>query len=107
MLNQHSILLLAPGRRHSLCVSHARFALFNIQRDIRVSDPSEKAIPLTKQYGVNRKTIAEWRRREAMSDEPIDPKNPLASFSPRAVKMSVYDRTQMSHTQPQLPSGRR
>ena len=31
---------------------------------------------LAKRYGVNRKTIAKWKGRDSVSDEPMGPKNP-------------------------------
>ncbi len=52
-----------------------------VRRAIQNSQESLRA--LAKRYGINQKTVAKWKNREAVSDLPTGPKEPImASSSP-------------------------
>ncbi|QXX75471.1 hypothetical protein MHY1_02292 [Methylovirgula sp. HY1] len=50
-----------------------------VRRAIQNSQASLRA--LAKDYGINQKTVAKWKKREAVSDLPTGPKAPHAGLA--------------------------
>src|SRR5690606_2283873 len=48
-----------------------------IRRSIQCSQKTVSA--LAKQHGINRKTVAKWRRRQTVQDAPMGPKRPCST----------------------------
>jgi transposase-like protein len=48
-----------------------------VRRAIQHSQESLRA--LAKRYGINQKTVAKWKRRSSVSDQPMGPKEPRSS----------------------------
>ena len=49
-----------------------------VRRAIQHSQASIKS--LAKRYGVNHKTVAKWKQRHAVHDDPMGPKQPARPF---------------------------
>lgn len=51
-----------------------------VRRAIQHSQASLRA--LAKHYGINQKTVAKWKKREAVTDLPTGPKEPKSELLP-------------------------
>jgi transposase len=82
----------ARTKTHSCATTTPR-----VRRAIQESE--EKNIILAKRYGVNRKTIAKWKARDATSDERMGPNNPpprLLSREDEAIILAYRWRTRLA-----------